>query len=378
MILAAYKALLVLYKVLNIVGRVSLDQGDLTMSDEKVSRRNYVKYAGAAVVVVAGAAAGAYYATRPKEQEVLKIAYDFAPCEAPFFVAITNKLFEAEGLTQKFEIFPCGSAAELREAIHTGNAILGYCAYEFIPAVDEGADYKYVEGMHTGCHEIFVSDRLVAQGITDEKSLANYLIEGRDAGQKRDVCISTVGNSPYFFFGMFLEQNGLSFDDVNVTVYEMPSVITGMQEGKFDIACEWDPIPWMAERDIGAKIILDPAVHAPYNRMYCCYVGMNNTFMKTYPDTALKVLKALHKANIWVGEHEQEAAEIMRSYGEQLVPFTVDELVTDLTRYDFANPGDVAREQETLKTYANIIYKAGMIKHDGDWIVANGYEHLYP
>ena len=35
------------------------------MSKDKVSRRNYVKYAGAGVVVVAVAAAGGYYATRP-------------------------------------------------------------------------------------------------------------------------------------------------------------------------------------------------------------------------------------------------------------------------------------------------------------------------
>ena len=35
---------------------------------EKVSRRNYVKYAGAGIVVVAGAAAGAYYATKPSGQ----------------------------------------------------------------------------------------------------------------------------------------------------------------------------------------------------------------------------------------------------------------------------------------------------------------------
>ena len=32
---------------------------------EKVDRRGYMKYAGAAIVVVAGGAAGAYYATRP-------------------------------------------------------------------------------------------------------------------------------------------------------------------------------------------------------------------------------------------------------------------------------------------------------------------------
>lgn len=36
------------------------------MTEKKVSRRSYVKYAGAGVVIVAGAAAGAYYATRPK------------------------------------------------------------------------------------------------------------------------------------------------------------------------------------------------------------------------------------------------------------------------------------------------------------------------
>jgi multiple sugar transport system substrate-binding protein len=35
------------------------------LSDEKVSRRGYMKYAGAGIVIVAGAAAGAYYATRP-------------------------------------------------------------------------------------------------------------------------------------------------------------------------------------------------------------------------------------------------------------------------------------------------------------------------
>ncbi len=39
------------------------------MSEKKVSRRNYVKYAAAGVVIVAGAAGGAYYATRPKYEK---------------------------------------------------------------------------------------------------------------------------------------------------------------------------------------------------------------------------------------------------------------------------------------------------------------------
>lgn len=361
------------------------------MSNEKVSRRNYVKYAGGAVVVVAGAAAGAYYATKPtapptevttaggeKPPEVLKIAYDFAPCEAVFFVAITNKYFEAEGLTSKFEIFPCGSSAELRESIHSGNAILGYCAYEFIPAVDEMANFRYVEGMHTGCHELFISTRLVDQGIADEDALADYIKNAKAAGKKVDVCISTVGNSPYFFFAVFLQLHGLTYDDVNVVVYDMPSVTTAMQAGKFDIADEWDPIPRMAEHQGIGKIIVDSATTPRYKEYYCCYIGMNNTFRKTYPETALKVAKALTKANIWVGENPREAAEIMRSYGEQLCPFTVDELVEGLSIYDFSMPGEIDREIKTIKDIADIIYKAKMIKHDGDWILATGYEHIYP
>jgi len=364
------------------------------MTNEKVSRRNYVKYAGAAVVVVAGAAAGAYYATKPgapppstetmtsaaaeTPPETLKIAYDFAPCEAPFFVAITNKYFEAEGLTSKFEIFPCGSAAELRESIHSGNAILGYCAYEFIPAVDEAANFRYVCGMHTGCTEIFVSKKLVDQGIADENALAEYLTTAKNAGKKVDVVISALGNSPYFLFGFFLQKHDLTFDDVNVVVYDMPSIPQAVQTGKVDVGSEWDPIPRMIEHQGLGKIIIDSAITKPYGDMYCCYTGMNHSFMQNYPQTALKVVTALFKANKWVGENPREAAEIMRSYGEQLVPFTVDELVEGMSIYDYAHGGDKTREELTLKTYADIIYKAGMIKHDADWIVANGYEHLYP
>jgi len=35
------------------------------LSEKEVTRRGYMKYAAAGIVVVAGGAAGAYYATRP-------------------------------------------------------------------------------------------------------------------------------------------------------------------------------------------------------------------------------------------------------------------------------------------------------------------------
>ncbi len=50
-------------EVLNIL-RGNLQDGDSDLT-EKVDRRNYLKYAAAGIVVVAGGAAGAYYATRP-------------------------------------------------------------------------------------------------------------------------------------------------------------------------------------------------------------------------------------------------------------------------------------------------------------------------
>jgi len=361
------------------------------LSQEKVSRRGYVKYAGAAVVVVAGAAAGAYYATRPpagpivttettgaaeNPPDVLQIAYDFAPCEAIFFIAIDKGYFADEGMSQKVEIFPCETAAELRESIHSGHAIAGYCAYEFIPAIDEGADFRYVMGAHTGCHEIFVSNKLVDQGVTDEKSLADYIVMQKNAGKKPQICISAVGNSPYFFTAFFLENHGMSLDDVEIVVYEMGAVPVAMKEGAFDIACEWDTIPRIVEREGIGKIVVDPAIHAPYNELYCCYIGMNNTFTEKYPETTLKFVKALARAGNFITNNPQEAAEIHRAAGEELCPYTVDELAEGLAIYHYDDAGNVEREIKTLQVYAGAAYRAGLIRHDGDWIVEHGMKHL--
>jgi hypothetical protein len=43
-----------------------LESKQLSEKKETVSRRNYMKYAGAGIVIVGAAAAGAYYGTMPK------------------------------------------------------------------------------------------------------------------------------------------------------------------------------------------------------------------------------------------------------------------------------------------------------------------------
>ena len=346
-----------------------------------------MKYAAAGVVIVAGAAAGAYYATRPTGPTTtaatetapakINIAYDFAPCEAVFYVAMKKGFFADEGCPSEFGIVPCASAAEMREAIHSGNAIITYSAYEYIPAVDEGADFRYIMGAHTGCHELFVSTRFYDQGITDEKSLAQYLQSEKAAGRKPKVCIGAVGNSPYFFTAFFLENNGMSMDDIEVVSYDWGAILTAMQEGEIDIACEWDTIPRQAENAGIGKIVVDPARDPPYNELYCCFVGMNHTFTQTYPETTMQIVKAFAKAGTFVHNNPQESAEIMRGYGEELCPYTVEDLMACLPHYDYTDAGNLEREKKTLKTYGDATYRAGLIRHDGDWIVENGLMHLY-
>ena len=91
---------------------------------EKVSRRSYVKYAAAGVIVVAGAGAGAYYATRPRAPEKNVISWEW----------IDGKCFAYEGVRALGYIdeYKCGIIERI-EGWFSGLGI----SYRIEPKVDK-------------------------------------------------------------------------------------------------------------------------------------------------------------------------------------------------------------------------------------------------
>ncbi len=342
---------------------------------------NRTLVAVAALVTILVVAGGAYYIlTMPSPTElpnVVYLAYDFAPCEAYQFLAIEDGYFEAEGLTDmEFKIFPVESAAELREVIHTGEVWVGPCAMEFLPAVDQEADYVYTNGLHMGCIMATVSNQLYDAGVVDEATFIDWIEEGLDAGEKRSIAISHYGNSPTWLLGATLSRHGLSFGDINMVVMDIAAVPAAMKAGQIDVSFEWDPIPTIIEQEGIGHIFLDNAADAPWNNMYCCFIGVNKGALDKHPETMKSIVTALHKAALATDADPVHAAEVMHGFGAELVPYTLDELVTAVSHYKYDVPSDITMEKATLKLYGDLLYDLGEITHDGDWVVANGYEHI--
>lgn len=315
-----------------------------------------------------------------KPPSEILMGYDFAACSVYQFVAIREGFFDRVGLGNvKWGILPCMSVAEFREVLHTGKApICGEIAYEFLPVVDEGGDFIYLNGMHMGCIEAMVTDELYAAGVKDETSFIEWVKEGKEKGELRQINVSHFGNTPYWWLGIILDMHGLSIEkDVKITVTEMAAVPAAMEAGKIQCAFEWDPIPRVVEREGIGRIIIDQAIHPPWNELYCCFVGVQKSFFKKYPETTKKATMALAEAAKWVEENPRKAAKSFMKFGKELCPYEEDELTLMFEVYDFGRPSDPEMEVRTLKTYGDFMHKAGFLRHDGSWIVKHGWQHIW-
>ncbi len=105
------------------------------MTEKTVSRRGYVKYAAAGLVVVAGAAAGVYYSSKPGTSETstttsqapvtLRIGHLVGDIHhIGLFVALSKGFFEEEGITPVRQEYASGPLEMM--AFSAGDIDAGY------------------------------------------------------------------------------------------------------------------------------------------------------------------------------------------------------------------------------------------------------------
>ena len=102
--------------------------------EKKVTRRNYVKYAGAGIVVVAGAAAGAYYMSQPSqpptpptEKVTLKVLWEDLEYYPKWF-----QLFEQKNPDIKIEYLPTEWAAINDKVVQDNMSGAQYSLYDIV------------------------------------------------------------------------------------------------------------------------------------------------------------------------------------------------------------------------------------------------------
>jgi len=315
-----------------------------------VSRREFVSGLTLGMTGgVLGIAPAAVSAESPPETTKLRLLRSEAICFAPNYVA--EPLLRSEGFTD-LEYVQLRSGGY--EALAAGD--IHFCpgtAGQSMLGTDRGDPVTILTGMHAGCYELFVTDRVRTV---------------RDLRGKR-VSVTSLQTGRHVFLASMLAYVGLKAGrDVELVQLPPAESMSLLAEGKIDGFMAFPPEPLeLKEKKIG-RVLVDTLTDRPWSQYFCCMMSANRDFVRKNPVATKRALRAFFKA-----------ADICALEPERAARFLVDNGYT--TRYDRAlqtmktlpyNPGRIADPTDTVRFYAIRLQEAGMIKSSPQKIIAYG------
>ena len=281
----------------------------------------------------------------PPEVTRLRLGSDTNMCVAPQFIA--EDLLRAEGFT------------DIRYAPQSSSMASGEIDFNLESAawlvshLDAGEPITVLAGVHVGCYELFVQERI--RSISD--------LRGKSVGIQR------LGSGSHFVMSIIFAQVGLDpRTDINWVVNPDFDFKELFAEGKVDAFLGAPPKSQeLRARKIG-RVILNTITERPWSDYFCCLLCANKEFVSNYPLATKRVMRAVLKATDICATEPERAAQRL-----------VDGGFTD--RYEYALqtlteiPYDSWREfdpEDAMRFYALRLHEIGMIKSSPNAIIAEG------
>ena len=136
-------------------------------------------------------------------------------------------------------------------------------------------------GVHVGYFELFGNDSI--RGIAD--------LNGKSVG------VQALGSTPHVLLTLIAAQIGLEpLRDIHWVTDPSVKPIELFVDGKIDAFLGFPPEPQeLRARHIG-HVIVNTAVDRPWSQYFCCLLGGNRDFVRKYPVTTKRVVRAILKA----------------------------------------------------------------------------------
>jgi NitT/TauT family transport system substrate-binding protein len=285
----------------------------------------------------------------PLETTTIRIGKNPAICVAPQYIA--GELLRAEGFKDiRYVERPAGvPEPSARDKIDFDTNY----ASNFVAALDAGEPITVLAGVHIGCFELFGED-----GI---RSIAD--LKGKSVG------VQALGSTGNLLVTMMAAHVGLDpAKDIQWVTDPSVKPIELFVQGKIDAFLGFPPEPQdLRARHIG-KVVFSSAVDRPWSQYFCCMVGGNPQYVRSYPVATKRALRAILKAADLCAGDPARAAQRLVDGG-----FT--------RRYDHAYqalsdlPYDRWREydpEDTIRFYALRMHDVGFIKSSPNRIIADG------
>ena len=220
-------------------------------------------------------------------------------CEAPFYIALEQKLFEAEGLNYKVFKMEAGTAMN---HLTTGNIdVTNNLLATLIQPIANGLDVKIPLAIHTGCVKVLVK---ADSGIRTPRDL-----KGKKIG------VASLNASTKVIPSRVLASLGLKPDgpnaDVEWLIFPSAELPLALQRGFVDAIGTGDPTASILEAEGNIRVIINNATDDNLKDEFCCVAPVRSRTVADHPEAVAKFLRALQKASKWVQENPDETARII-------------------------------------------------------------------
>ncbi len=213
----------------------------------------------------------------------------------------------------------------------------------FIIQVDAGDPIVMLAGIHTGCFELFGTERI--HSIPDLKG--------------KTVAVDGLRSSQHIFLASMASHVGLDPQkDIHWVALPAPESMQRLADGTVDAFLGFPPAPQeLRARKIG-HVVVNSAVDRPWSQYFCCIVAGNREFVRRNPVATRRALRAILKATDLCALEPERAA---RAVVEKGYAKNYDSALQTMKEVPY-NRWRQYDPEDTVRFYTLRLREAGMIK----------------
>lgn len=282
-------------------------------------------------------------------------------CGAPNYIAYEKGFFKKNGLKASLVAKPT-NISDLEAGFTSGKYDALNGDFQYLPAIQNGAQIQAAGGIHQGCVQVLVPKDSPIKSVKDLKG--------------KTIATPGQGSTPQFVASIALQNSGIDpKSDVTWKTYDSDLLAKSAEKGQVDAIGTVDPYSYQAIKEKHFRIIVDNNNHSGSNKMEkmgmkknasCCYLYLSDKLTKQNPKKAKAIQKAYQEAAAWIDEHPKETASILlkKNYVSSS-KFVNEENVSNLiASYHFGLKKSQGKSD--VKFYAEQLKKAGFLKEDTD------------
>jgi NitT/TauT family transport system substrate-binding protein len=295
----------------------------------------------------------------PPETTRLRLIQAPTICQAAQFVA--EEFFRAEGFTD-LEYIKKPGVKEIETALASGEASLNmHFNARLLMEIEAGDPVVILAGGHSGCFELFATDRVCA--IRD--------LKGKTVG------VLELASSQHAFISSMAAYVGLDPQKDITWVTQPPGEsMQQLVDGTIDAFLGFPPQPQELRAMLQAKhvksvhVIVNSMVDRPWSQYFCCMVAGNREFVRRRPVAVKRALGAIFQASDLIAREPERTARFLVDRGftkhYDAALDALREMKRGFTAWREYDPED------TVRFYALRLQEAWFIKSIPQKIIAQG------